>query len=148
MQTQKITYSLDDLETIVSKYLLPEVVAERIFTFEGFLGAGKTTLIKEFVRVLGVTEEVTSPTFAYVNTYQAPDGVLIYHFDLYRIESIDQFLDLGFDEYLQDTNGICLIEWPEVIDELLKDEYAHQVCAIRLNHLDSDEGKRMLEISN
>ncbi len=143
-----IIYSLDELETIATKYLLPEVAAGRIFTFTGFLGAGKTTLIKEFIRQLGVTDEVTSPTFAYVNTYQAPQGVRVHHFDLYRVESIEQFQDLGFDEYLRDSNGICLIEWPEVIAQLLQDEYPEQVMAVNLSHLEGDGGQRGFEISN
>ena len=143
-----LQYSLDELETIVTKHLLPEVAAGRIFTFTGFLGAGKTTLIKEFIRQLGVVEDVTSPTFAYVNTYQAPQGVRIHHFDLYRVESIEQFLELGFDEYLRDSNGICLIEWPEVIAQLLQDEYAGQVMVVNLHHLEDDEARRAIEISS
>ncbi len=144
--SKKLTYSLDELTAVATKYLLPQVAAGRIFTFTGFLGAGKTTLIKEFIAQLGVTDEVTSPTFAYVNTYAAPEGVRVHHFDLYRVESIEQFQDLGFDEYLRDSNGICLIEWPEVIAQLLQDEYAGQVCVINLRHLEGDEGKRGIEI--
>ncbi len=146
MSNQTVIYGLDELEAIAAKYLVPEVAAGRIFTFTGFLGAGKTTLIKEFIRQLGVDEDVTSPTFAYVNTYQAPEGVRIHHFDLYRIESIEQFQDFGFDEYLRDSNAICLIEWPKIIEPLLKDEYADQVCTINLSYVEGDEGKRSLEI--
>ena len=147
MSKQKVTYSLDELAAIVAKYLLPQVAAGRVFTFTGFLGAGKTTLIKEFIARLGVPGEVTSPTFAYVNTYQAPQGMQIHHFDLYRVESIEQFQDLGFDEYLRDSNAICLIEWPSVIAQLLQDEYPDQVCAVNLSYIEDDQSKRMLEVT-
>ena len=145
---QTIIYTLDELEQVVATHLLPEVAAGRIFTFEGFLGAGKTTLIKEFIAQLGVADEVTSPTFAYLNTYKASEGVRIHHFDLYRVESIEQFIELGFDEILRDSNGICLIEWPSVIEPLLAQEYAGQVCALKLNHLPATPDKRELEFSS
>ena len=147
MDSRSIIYSLDELDTIAAKYLLPEVAAGRIFTFEGFLGAGKTTLIKAFIAKLGVTQEVTSPTFAYLNTYKAPAGVAVHHFDLYRVESLEQFMELGFDEFLRDNEGICLIEWPAVIEPLLAKEYAGQVCALHINHLEDDPESRELVIS-
>lgn len=101
----------------------------RIFAFYGKMGAGKTTFITAICRELGVTEPVTSPTFAIVNEYRFPaskalpftGGVgegLIYHFDFYRIRRLEEAYDIGFEDYL-DSGALCFIEWPELIEELL-----------------------------
>lgn len=113
---------------IASQEELPKVAAEllqscandRIFAFYGEMGAGKTTLIKELCRQLGVTGVTSSPTFAIVNEYAGSDGP-IYHFDFYRINSIDEAIKIGFDDYLY-SNAYCFIEWPEKIEELLQSE--------------------------
>lgn len=92
----------------------------RIFAFYGGMGAGKTTFIKAICKELGVTDTVTSPTFAIVNEYNSTNGP-IYHFDFYRIRRIDEVMDLGFDDYAYSGN-ICLMEWPELIEELLPED--------------------------
>lgn len=97
----------------------------RIFAFYGKMGAGKTTFITAVCRELGVTEPVTSPTFAIVNEYQtSPTGGLqgasVFHFDFYRIRRIEEAYDIGFDDYL-DSGALCFIEWPELIEDLLPD---------------------------
>lgn len=89
-----------------------------IWTFEGNLGAGKTTLIKGLAEKLGIMEQVSSPTFNYVNDYEGK----IYHFDCYRIKSTEEALGFGIEEYL-DSGKRCWIEWPEVIRPLILDEY-------------------------
>ena len=91
----------------------------RVFAFYGAMGAGKTTFIKALCEALGVTDQVTSPTFAIVNEYQGRETV--YHFDFYRIKRLEEAYDLGFEEYCY-SGRLCLIEWPELIEELLPDD--------------------------
>jgi len=108
---------------------LPQVINEvvemldsvSVITLEGSLGAGKTTFSKALLKKLGVVEEVISPTFTYVNSYIGDNGVKIYHFDLYRLSSEEDFVDLGFDEYLYQDNSLVLIEWPEIVYPLVKE---------------------------
>ena len=93
-----------------------------IITMEGSLGAGKTTFSKELLARLGVVDDVISPTFTYVNEYQGANGLRVYHFDLYRLSSESEFFELGFNEYLYQENSLVLIEWPEVIEDQLKEK--------------------------
>ena len=97
----------------------------RVIAFYGAMGAGKTTFIRALCEALGVTEPVTSPTFAIVNEYlSSASGVLqgasIYHFDFYRIKRLEEAYDMGFEDYLY-SGRLCLIEWPELIEDLLPD---------------------------
>lgn len=89
-----------------------------IWTFSGNLGAGKTTLIKVLAKKIGIIDSISSPTFSYMNGY---DGKL-FHFDCYRLKSIEEALDLGFEEYL-DSGKRCWIEWPQIIEELIPSPY-------------------------
>ena len=111
-----------------------------IFAFYGSMGAGKTTFIKALCQQLGVEDEVTSPTFAIVNEYEATDGP-VYHFDFYRIKKIDEFFDMGGEEYFYSGN-ICLLEWPELIEEVLPDD------AVRVEIEEKADGTRELRIKN
>ena len=92
-----------------------------IYGLLGPNGAGKTTLIKEICARLGSEDVVTSPTFALVNRYDAADGRPIYHFDFYRIERPEEAFDMGYEEYFY-SDGLCLVEWSEKIEELLPDD--------------------------
>ena len=94
-----------------------------IFAFDGQMGAGKTTFINALAGALGVEpDETGSPTFAIINEYRSSTTAeLIYHFDLYRIESVDEALDLGIEDYF-DSGALCLLEWPERIEPLLPDD--------------------------
>jgi tRNA threonylcarbamoyladenosine biosynthesis protein TsaE len=130
------TYGMQDLASIV-KRLKPLFDRANIITLEGQLGAGKTTLVSEVMKMYGVNDAITSPTFNYVNTYAAADGRIIYHFDLYRLQSVDDFYAAGFDEYLYAPNSLCIIEWPEIITPLLKEN----VCAITLEHISVESRK-------
>lgn len=113
---------------IPSLAALPEAAREfinslgdrTIVTFKGEMGAGKTTFINEVCRQLGVeTDATSSPTFALVNEYRSDTTAeLIYHFDLYRLEELDEAMDMGIEDYL-DCGALCLIEWPDVIDPIL-----------------------------
>ncbi len=115
--------------TIPSISALPEAAAEfaaalgerRIVAFDAPMGAGKTTFISALCAHLGADPlEVNSPTFAIVNDYATPSGS-IYHFDLYRLKDLGEVMDIGLEDYLH-SGSLCLIEWPDVADELLPDD--------------------------
>lgn len=119
---------LDDLEQL-SYDIFMTCTKSQIFTFEGQLGAGKTTLIKSMCQYLSYTDEVTSPTFSLVNEYQTPSS-MIYHMDLYRLNSENELLDIGFEEYL-DGDAFCFIEWPQIAENLIVQ--SHYKIKILLN---------------
>lgn len=98
----------------------------KIWTFDGEMGAGKTTLIKSICKNLGVIDEVSSPTFSLVNEYKTQKGQTIYHFDFYRIKSINEAYDMGIEEYF-DSGNICLIEWPNLIEDILVQEQTFNI---------------------
>lgn len=89
-----------------------------VVCLRGEMGAGKTTFIKVLLREMGVEEEVDSPTFALVNEYHLPNGTPVFHFDFYRIDELDEALDIGLEDYLN-QDAICLIEWPDVVEAVL-----------------------------
>lgn len=95
---------------------------QKIFLFEGEMGAGKTTFIKAICEAMGVADVVSSPTFSIVNEYRSAEDKSIYHFDFYRIEDLQEAYDIGYEEYFY-SGDICLVEWPEKIRELLPEEY-------------------------
>ncbi len=109
--------SLSEMPEIARK-ILDEYPDERVFALYGELGAGKTTLIKAMCVALGVKEDVTSPSFAIVNEYDAGGIDLIYHFDFYRIKKMEEVLDIGYEEYLF-SGYYCFLEWADKIAELL-----------------------------
>lgn len=92
----------------------------RLVAFYGKMGAGKTTFIKAICQQLGVDDVITSPTFAIVNEYTATDGP-VYHFDFYRIHKLEEVLDIGYEDYVG-SGALCLMEWPELIEDLLPDD--------------------------
>lgn len=102
-----------------AKELLRKFPSHRVFAFYGEMGAGKTTIIKEICRQLGVKEsEMSSPTFALINEYRAADGKPVFHFDFYRIKNETEVFDLGYEDYFYSGN-YCFIEWPEKIPNIL-----------------------------
>ena len=105
----------------VAKNILETYSDERIFLFQGEMGAGKTTFIKEFCKVLGIKDEVSSPTFSIVNVYLEPNGNQVFHFDFYRIKSQREAVDIGLFDYLY-SGSYCFIEWPGLIEELLPEK--------------------------
>lgn len=109
---------------------------QRIWTFTGTLGAGKTTLVQEMLTMLGVTGPIVSPTYTYVCIYRLADGRTVYHFDLYRLLTVEDFVLAGFDEYLNDENGLCFIEWPEIIENILPQK---NVCRVTIEYADSEK---------
>ena len=92
-----------------------------IFAFYGKMGVGKTTLIKSICEELGVEDTINSPTFAIVNEYEDREQKTIYHFDFYRIKSLTEVYNMGYEEYLY-SDAVCFMEWPELIEELLPEE--------------------------
>lgn len=92
-----------------------------IVAFYGSMGAGKTTFITALCKAMGVKDVVNSPTFTIVNEYRASDGSAVYHFDFYRINRLTEAVDIGLFEYF-DSGDLCLIEWPEMIEELLPED--------------------------
>lgn len=93
----------------------------RIFAFYGKMGSGKTTLIKSICEELGVEDSINSPTFAIVNEYEDREHRTIFHFDFYRIKSLEEVYNMGYEEYVY-SDAICFMEWPELIEELLPEE--------------------------
>lgn len=111
----RLTYMLEDLPQIADTVLLN--TDHKTLLFYGEMGAGKTTLIKELAKKIGVTDTLSSPTFSIVNEYELENDKL-YHFDCYRLNKPEEALDIGIEEYL-DSGHWNLIEWPEKIENLL-----------------------------
>ncbi|MBO7268997.1 MAG: tRNA (adenosine(37)-N6)-threonylcarbamoyltransferase complex ATPase subunit type 1 TsaE [Bacteroidales bacterium] len=123
------------------QYISSSDLQSNIFAFFGQMGAGKTTFIKAICQELGVADAVNSPTFTIVNEYKAAKGFPVYHFDFYRINKITEAYDIGIDEYFS-GDGLCLIEWPEKIQEILPDD-----CFQVFVYVD-EEGNRTIEIDD
>ncbi len=116
-----LTIRINTLEEIedAARQFVEAMGDNTVFAFYGKMGAGKTTFIKEVCKLLGVTDNITSPTFAIVNEYRSDiAGELIYHFDFYRIKKLEEVYDLGYEDYFY-SGAVCFIEWPELIEELL-----------------------------
>jgi tRNA threonylcarbamoyladenosine biosynthesis protein TsaE len=99
-----------------------ELKTTSVLLLEGDLGAGKTTFTKALLSQRGIIKEVSSPTFNIVNTYKTEEGFNVHHFDLYRIKHIEELDEIGFWEYL-DSGDLCVIEWPEMIEDYLDIDY-------------------------
>ena len=112
--------SLDRIEEAARQFV--DAMGDRtVFAFYGKMGAGKTTFVKEVCTLLGVTDNIASPTFAIVNEYLSTrTGEPIYHFDFYRVDRPEEALDFGYEDYVY-SGAICFIEWPEKIESLLPD---------------------------
>ena len=114
--------SVDKLPEAADRFL--ETMGDAtVYAFYGDMGAGKTTFINALSRRLGVEDDVTnSPSFAIINEYRSDTTAeLIYHFDLYRLESIDEALEIGVEDYF-DSGALCFLEWPERIADILPDD--------------------------
>lgn len=131
----EISYSTEQI-TEVATQLLSQFDGLKLFCFKGNLGSGKTTFIAALCRVLGSTDDISSPTFSIVNEYQSDNGT-IYHFDLYRLKNMEEAMDIGFEEYIY-SNNYCFIEWPEKVAEILPQ---HLVVNCELSYLSVNERK-------
>ena len=106
----------------IAPAILRELGPVRLLLLRGGLGAGKTTLVQALSRHLGVEDHVTSPTFSLINEYLAPSET-VYHIDLYRLESLEEALQIGIEDYL-DSGNWCFVEWPELLAPILTPPYA------------------------
>ncbi|MBR4593815.1 MAG: tRNA (adenosine(37)-N6)-threonylcarbamoyltransferase complex ATPase subunit type 1 TsaE [Bacteroidaceae bacterium] len=116
-----MTITIKDLDHILeaAREFIGQMGDDTVFAFYGKMGAGKTTFIKALCKLLGVEEEVNSPTFAIINEYRSETTAeLIYHFDFYRIKKLEEVYDLGYEDYFY-SGALCFIEWPELVEELL-----------------------------
>jgi len=111
----------------------------RLLAFHGVMGAGKTTIIKAVCRILGAEDIVSSPTFTLVNEYRTAGGGSIYHIDFYRIRKPSEVLDFGIEEYFV-SGSYCLMEWPELIGDILPEESAMIYISV------GDDGQRIVDI--
>ena len=109
-----------------------------VFAFYGKMGAGKTTFIKALCEALGVSDVVNSPTFSIVNEYRSDTtGELVYHFDFYRIEKLEEVYDMGYEDYFY-SGALCFIEWPELVEELLPGD------AVKVTVTEVEDGSRCI----
>lgn len=132
--------TLEEIEAAARQFV--EAMGDNtVFAFYGKMGAGKTTFIKEVCKLLGVTDNITSPTFAIVNEYRSDiAGELIYHFDFYRIKKLEEVYDLGYEDYFY-SGALCFIEWPELIEELLPGN------TVKVTIEEEADGARVLTLS-
>ena len=135
--------TIRDLEHIreAARQFINNMGEARVIAFYGKMGAGKTTFIKALCEELGVEDVITSPTFAIVNEYASSQmPTAIYHFDFYRIKRLEEVYDMGYEDYFY-SGGLCLIEWPELIEELLPDD------ALRVTIAESPDGARTVTLA-
>ena len=148
---------IQNIETIreAAREFISQIGDRRVFAFYGSMGAGKTTFVKAICEELGVSDVITSPTFAIVNEYSLPptpsdwrgssgaeaspnrgrmEGA-IYHFDFYRIKKLEEVYDMGYEDYFY-SGSLCFIEWPELLEELLPDD------AVRVSITEQEDGSR------
>jgi len=155
------TIEIKDIEHIreAAQEFIQHLGDAKVFAFYGDMGAGKTTFIKAVCEELGVSDVITSPTFAIVNEYETPSNSpciggesnaspkqgrwegSIYHFDFYRIKRLEEVYDMGYEEYFY-SGALCFIEWPELIEELLPDD------AVRVSITKQEDGSRQITFGN
>ncbi len=139
----KIT-SLDKINE-AARLFIENIGERRVFAFYGKMGAGKTTFTKAVCEGLGVGDVITSPTFAIVNEYTTRTPLLqpseqpVYHFDFYRIKRLEEFFDMGGEDYFYSGN-LCFIEWPELIEEVLPED------AVRVTIEEQPDGSRLVRM--
>ena len=138
-----IIHQLDEIRNAARQFIEQALKGDcqRVVAFYGSMGAGKTTFIRALCEELGVTDVVTSPTFAIVNEYEVDraEEFSIFHFDFYRIKRLEEVYDMGYEDYFYGSS-LCLIEWPELIEELLPDD------CLRVNIRMLDDGSREISV--
>ncbi|WP_025880396.1 tRNA (adenosine(37)-N6)-threonylcarbamoyltransferase complex ATPase subunit type 1 TsaE [Segatella baroniae] len=131
----KIT-SLDSIQD-AARTFISQMGDRKVFAFYGHMGAGKTTFIKALCVAMGVEDVITSPTFSLVNDYTDRNGNSIYHFDFYRIKKLEEVYDMGYEDYFY-SGSLCLMEWPELIEELLPED------AVKVTITEQADGSRQV----
>ena len=137
-------YSEEELSSLVSHRLIPQLQERSVLLLTGPLGAGKTSLVKELLKQVGVEDIITSPTYSYVNRYSSQSYENIYHFDLYRLNSEEEFFMNGFDEMFRAQKSLVIVEWPKVIESYLQSK---NVVSCELSYLIDCLEKRKIKIS-
>ena len=134
-----MTIKIKDINSITdaAQEFIAQMGENKIFAFYGGMGAGKTTFVKALCEAMGVTDTVNSPTFAIVNEYDTPSGRPIYHFDFYRIKRLTEVYDMGYEDYFY-GRGLCFIEWPELIEDLLPEE------TVKVTITEQSDGSRVV----
>jgi tRNA threonylcarbamoyladenosine biosynthesis protein TsaE len=135
----EIVFTIDELESVAQQIIAQQPA--KVILFHGEMGVGKTTLIKQLCKTLGVTAATSSPTFSLVNEYETTTNQIVYHFDFYRLKNEMEALDMGADDYFYSGNW-CFIEWAEKIPNLIPEE--HAIITIEL----VEDGKRHLTLTN
>ena len=139
-KTELEIQSLDTIHKTAQEFI--ELIGDNtVFAFNGKMGAGKTTFIKAICEVMGVKETVNSPTFSIVNEYESANGRIIFHFDCYRINKVQEALDLGAEEYLYSGN-LCFIEWSENIAPILPESI------VNVDIEETENGKRKITLTS
>jgi len=134
-----LNYSLSELTDVALEVIKNS--KNKVLLFYGEMGVGKTTLIKEIVKQLGVNDNVSSPTFSLVNEYHSTNGSKIFHFDFYRINKEEEALDMGIEEYFYSKNW-CLVEWPNKVENLVPLNAVNITIKVNKNDL------RTIELKN
>ena len=128
----KVICSLNKIDEI-SQLIIDKIKTVKTIILRGELGSGKTTLVKSVLKRMGVNDSVTSPTFSIINEYDFA-GNIIYHFDLYRIDNIEDLDVIGFEDYIY-SQSICFIEWPEIVLSKIN----HKYLDIQIRYLGEDK---------
>jgi tRNA threonylcarbamoyladenosine biosynthesis protein TsaE len=129
--------SLSEINHIAARFIQAHP-ADRIFAFYGGMGAGKTTFIKALCEEMQVLDYVTSPSFSLINEYKTENSGTIFHFDFYRIKSLREVYDIGYEDYFY-SSDYCFIEWPELIEPLLPS------IAVKVWIKEIEDGRRIIE---
>jgi tRNA threonylcarbamoyladenosine biosynthesis protein TsaE len=129
--------SLKEIDLVAATFY-KSMGTHRVFAFYGSMGVGKTTFIKSLCKMFGVTDDISSPTFAVVNEYLGAKGEQLFHFDFYRINSVEEAFDFGYEDYFY-SGAYCFIEWPEKIADLLPNDF------VRVDIREKENGLRVLE---
>ena len=138
-----LSIQIKDIHSIneAAQQFIKQIGEHTVFAFNGTMGAGKTTFIKAVCEELGVLDVINSPTFAIVNEYRSDrTAELIYHFDFYRINSIQEAYNIGTEDYFE-SGALCFIEWPDKIEELLPND------TVFITIEEQEDGSRLLHCS-
>lgn len=129
---------LSELQPAADRFVAQVLQQPAVIAFYGKMGAGKTTFVRALCEEMGIGDSVNSPTFSIVNEYLTANGDVVYHFDFYRINRVEEAFDLGFEDYMY-SGRTCFIEWPELVEELLPAD------TVRVSICEEEDGSRTLE---